>query len=62
MNTFQQFCAAAVLSLSFIISAFAGDMQTPGLPPPDNSQTSSAIASPVFEISLGFLLNTLSLL
>lgn len=62
MNSFQQLCAAAVLTLWLTIPAFAGDMQTPGTPSSDGSQTSSSIAGTVMELAISYWLNVSSLL
>ena len=61
MKTLQHLCAAAVLSLSLTISAFAGDMQTPGTPSSDTQQTTGAIAGPVLELTMGFWLSVPSM-
>jgi hypothetical protein len=62
VNSFQQLCAAVVLTLSFIVPVFAGEMQTPGTPTSDDSQTSSSIAGPVMDFAFGYWLNVASLL
>ncbi len=72
MRTIQHFCVASVLTLTITISAFAGVMQTPGAPAPDEQQTSSEtvageMSTPsvtddsLMEIALGFLLDVSSL-
>jgi hypothetical protein len=45
MKNLQRFCAAVVLTLTFTLSAFAGDIPFPGAeeppPPPQHSQMAS---------------------
>lgn len=43
MKTVRQLCAASILILTLAFSAFAGDVQFPGItnPPPDQHQTSA---------------------
>lgn len=62
MKSFQQLCAAAVLTLLLTIPAFAGDMQTPGTPTSDDGQTSGSIAGSIMELAVGYWLNMSSLL
>jgi ABC-type phosphate transport system substrate-binding protein len=41
MKKIQQFCAAVVLTLALVLSAFAGDMSAPGATSPSPPQKSS---------------------
>ncbi len=46
MNTLRQTCAASILSLALAISAFAGQIDSPGYvppPPPSPTQTTSSL-------------------
>ena len=73
MNTFRQFCAAATLSLALTFSAFAGEIQTPGITTTGDACGSGAASAgevhalsatngPLMEIALGFLLKISSML
>ena len=51
MRTLRRLCAAFVLILALALSAFAGDMPTPGVvspPPPENQATTSGDMSTTF--------------
>jgi len=51
MKTLRRLCAAFVLALALSLSAFAGDMPTPGVvspPPPENQATTSGDMSTTF--------------
>jgi len=47
MNTLRQTCAAAILSLALAVSAFAGQIDSPGYvpPPPGNTQGPTVAAT-----------------
>lgn len=73
MKTFRHFCTAVVLTLSLALSAFAGemqfpgitatgDMQAPGVSAAGEIQLPGATADTVTEMALGFLLNVSSLI
>ncbi len=66
MKTMKAFCTAIVLSLTISISAFAGDIATPGAPTGDTSPgtTSTTPPSPpaLIEGALGDVFSTLLLI
>ncbi|HEX8144042.1 MAG TPA: hypothetical protein VF553_15690 [Pyrinomonadaceae bacterium] len=74
MNILRQFCAAVTLSLALTFSAFAGEIQTPGIPTSgemggqgaastNEVQSSDATTEPpLMEIALGVLLKISSML
>ena len=50
MKKLQQFCATTVLTLALTLSAFAGEIGTPGMeqpPPPPHVITTGDIGTPV---------------
>ncbi|MDT5122463.1 MAG: hypothetical protein QOC96_1945 [Acidobacteriota bacterium] len=55
MKNLRQFCAAVVLTLVFTFSAFAGDMQTPGVvdPPPPPPSMMADTSTPSATIATG---------
>jgi hypothetical protein len=72
MKNFRQFCSAVVLTLLFTFSAFAGDIQGPGITaqPPPTPQTASTgemdgphlvTLDPLTEITLKMLESMLSI-
>jgi hypothetical protein len=50
MNTLRQTCAAAILSLALSVSAFAGQIDSPGYvppPPPPTGTSSNSITTTI---------------
>ncbi len=60
MKHFRQFCAATVLTLTFALSTFAGDMQTPGITSHQPSNADSSVLTTTTMIILT-IMETISL-